>query len=185
MSKYQELRNIDVHALGLVQKKGALDYLSWAGALDLLLKEDESATYTYDESQVLPDGSVMVATTVRALGKEQSMILPVLDFRNKAIPNPNAFQVNTAYQRCLAKNISVISGIGLSLYLGEIGVNEDVVKEKQEVAKDAIEQTKQMITQLVTIEEKREFYNSLSDELKESIRDWVVNNVKQNGSSKK
>jgi hypothetical protein len=42
-----------------------------------------------------------------------------------------------------------------------------------------------MITQLVTIEEKREFYNSLSDELKESIRDWVVNNVKQNGSSKK
>ena len=69
MSKYEELRDIDVRALGLVQKKGKLDYLSWAGALDLLLKEDEHATFTYDESQVLPDGSVMVGTTVRALGR--------------------------------------------------------------------------------------------------------------------
>jgi len=182
MSKYEELRDIDVRALGLVQKKGKLDYLSWAGALDLLLKEDENATFTYDESQVLPDGSVMVGTTVRALGKEQSMQLPVLDFRNKAIANPNAFEVNTAYQRCLAKNISVISGIGLSLYLGEIGVNEHAVEVKKPTASE-IDLAKATITNLTTIEEKRAHYNSLSDEVKEAIREWSVATVKNGKSS--
>lgn len=171
MSKYQELRSIDVKGLGLVQKKGNLDYLSWAGALDLLLKEDESATFTYDESQVLPDGSVMVGTTVRALGKEQSMQLPVLDFRNKAIPNPNAFQVNTAYQRCLAKNISVISGIGLSLYLGEIGVNEDVVKEqKKSYTEQDLKTYKDHLETLTDRDAKIAYWNTLEDDVKNVLR---------------
>jgi hypothetical protein len=41
-----------------------------------------------------------------------------MDFRNQAIPNPNAYQVNTAMQRCLAKAIS-LHGIGLYIYAGE------------------------------------------------------------------
>jgi hypothetical protein len=44
--------------------------------------------------------------------------LPVMDYRNKAIPNPDAFSVNTAMQRCLAKAIA-LHGLGLSLYVGE------------------------------------------------------------------
>jgi hypothetical protein len=41
-----------------------------------------------------------------------------MDYRNKAIPNPDAFAVNTAMQRCLAKAIA-LHGLGLSLYVGE------------------------------------------------------------------
>jgi hypothetical protein len=44
--------------------------------------------------------------------------LPVMDFRNQAILNPNAYEVNTAMQRCLAKAIS-LHGIGLYIYAGE------------------------------------------------------------------
>jgi hypothetical protein len=44
--------------------------------------------------------------------------LPVMDYRNKAIANPDAFSVNTAMQRCLAKAIA-LHGLGLSLYVGE------------------------------------------------------------------
>jgi hypothetical protein len=44
--------------------------------------------------------------------------LPVMDYRNKAVPNPDAFAVNTAMQRCLAKAIA-LHGLGLSLYVGE------------------------------------------------------------------
>ena len=44
--------------------------------------------------------------------------LPVMDFRNHAILNPNAYEVNTAMQRCLAKAISLY-GIGLYIYAGE------------------------------------------------------------------
>ena len=42
----------------------------------------------------------------------QTCALPI------SIPNPNAYQVNTAMQRCLAKAIS-LHGIGLYIYAGE------------------------------------------------------------------
>jgi hypothetical protein len=38
--------------------------------------------------------------------------------RNKAIHNPDAFSVNTAMQRCLAKEIS-LHGLGMYIYAGE------------------------------------------------------------------
>jgi len=62
--------------------------------------------------------SMMVFCKVTAFGKSRTAQLPVMDFRNQAIPNPNAYQVNTAMQRCLAKAIS-LHGIGLYIYAGE------------------------------------------------------------------
>jgi hypothetical protein len=44
--------------------------------------------------------------------------LPEMDHRNKAISNPDAFSVNTAMQRCLAKAIA-LHGLGLYIYAGE------------------------------------------------------------------
>jgi hypothetical protein len=60
----------------------------------------------------------MVFCTVTAFGKSMTAQLPVMDYRNKAIPNPDAFAVNTAMQRCLTKGIA-LHGLGLSLYAGE------------------------------------------------------------------
>ncbi len=50
--------------------------------------------------------------------KSMTSQLPVLNFRNQAIPNPDAMAVNTAMQRCLAKAIA-LHGIGLYIYSGE------------------------------------------------------------------
>ena len=61
---------------------------------------------------------MMVFCKVTAFGKSRTAQLPVMDFRNQAIANPNAYQVNTAMQRCLAKAIS-LHGIGLYIYAGE------------------------------------------------------------------
>jgi hypothetical protein len=58
--------------------------------------------------------------------------LPVIDFRNKAIPNPDAMAVNTAMQRCLAKAIA-LHGIGLYIYAGEDIPQEDKVQAPQKV----------------------------------------------------
>jgi len=44
--------------------------------------------------------------------------LPVMDHRNKAIPKPDAFQVNTAIMRCMTKALS-LHGLGLYIYAGE------------------------------------------------------------------
>jgi hypothetical protein len=41
-----------------------------------------------------------------------------MDHRNKAIVNPDAFQVNTAIMRCMTKALS-LHGLGLYIYAGE------------------------------------------------------------------
>ena len=60
----------------------------------------------------------MVFCTVTAFGQARTMQLPVMDHRNRAIANPDAFAVNTAMQRCLVKAIAA-HGLGLYLYAGE------------------------------------------------------------------
>jgi hypothetical protein len=115
VNKYIELRNIDVS--DKVEKKNGLSYLSWAWAVDTLLQNDPSATWAYGQPIVFGE-TVMVFCTVTAFGKSMTAQLPVMDYRNKAIPNPDAFAVNTAMQRCLAKAIA-LHGLGLKLYVGE------------------------------------------------------------------
>ena len=115
MMRYQEIRNINVS--DFVEKKNGLNYLSWSWALDQLLILDENATWEYLEPQWF-NQTMMVFCRVHAFGKTRTAQLPVMDHLNQAIANPNAFQVNTAMQRCLAKAIS-LHGLGLYLYSGE------------------------------------------------------------------
>ena len=113
--QYKDLRQINVSQH--IEKKNGLSYLSWSWALDQLLQLDDSATWEYLEPRRFGE-SMMVFCKVTAFGKSRTAQLPVMDFRNQAIPNPNAYQVNTAMQRCLAKAIS-LHGIGLYIYAGE------------------------------------------------------------------
>ena len=68
-------------------------------------------------------GSFMVWVTVTMFGKPVTCMLPVLDYRNKPISTPNAFDVNTSIMRCLVKAIAM-HGLGLYIYAGE-GAPED------------------------------------------------------------
>ena len=113
--QYKELRQINVSQH--IEKKNGLSYLSWSWAVDQLLQLDDGATWEYLEPKKFGE-SMMVFCKVTAFGKSRIAQLPVMDFRNQAIPNPNAYQVNTAMQRCLAKAIS-LHGIGLYIYAGE------------------------------------------------------------------
>lgn len=117
---YAELRKLDVSKY--VEKKNGLSYLSWAWAVDQLLLADPAATWDYRWSDGVPfvriGETAMVFCTVTCGGVQRTAQLPVMDHRNKPIPNPDAFQVNTAMQRCLAKSIA-LHGIGLYIYNGE------------------------------------------------------------------
>jgi len=115
MSKYEELRKINVNEH--IEKKNNLSYLSWAWAVDTLLLQDPAASWKYADPVKFGD-TLMVFCTVTAFGKEMTAQLPVMDYKNKAIPNPDAFAVNTAMQRCLAKAIA-LHGLGLYIYAGE------------------------------------------------------------------
>jgi hypothetical protein len=59
---------------------------------------------------------VQVTVTVNMIDRTQ--VHPVLDNRNQTIDEPNAFQINTSIQRCLAKAIA-LHGLGLYIYAGE------------------------------------------------------------------
>jgi len=113
--KYVELRKINVSEH--IEKKENLSYLSWAWAVDQLLQADENATWEYGEPMIWGE-TVMVFCTLKAFGKARTAQLPVMDMFNRPIPNPDAFAVNTAMQRCLAKAIA-LHGIGLYIYAGE------------------------------------------------------------------
>lgn len=65
----------------------------------------------------------MVYTTVTINDGElgeltREMWLPVMDFKNKSMPNPTTFDINKAVMRCLTKNLSMF-GLGLYIYAGE------------------------------------------------------------------
>jgi len=115
MSNYTTLAAINVN--DKIEKKNGLSYLSWAWAVDQLLRSDPTAHWTYGEPQKWNE-TVMVFCTVTAFGKAMTAQLPVMDYKNKSISNPDAFAVNTAMQRCLAKAIA-LHGIGLYIYAGE------------------------------------------------------------------
>jgi len=108
------------------EKKNGLTYLSWAWAWAEVLKIDPAATWdvhtfgpTDDPRPYMRVGkTAMVFTTVTIKGVKRHCQLPVMDHRNKAIPEPDAFQVNTAIMRCMTKAISM-HGLGLYIYAGE------------------------------------------------------------------
>ena len=104
------------------EKKNNLTYLSWAWAWAEALKADANATYKVemfgDKCFMDINGTAMVFVTVTMFGKPMTCQLPVMDYRNKAIPKPDAFAVNTAIMRCMTKALA-LHGLGLYLYSGE------------------------------------------------------------------
>jgi len=133
VSNYQVLRAINVNAH--TEKKNNLTYLSWAWAVDQLLMQDPAATWTYGEPVKFGE-TMMVFCTVTAFGKSMTSQLPVMDYRNKAIPNPDSMAVNTAMQRCLAKAIA-LHGLGLYIYAGEDVPEEDKVQAPKAITPTA------------------------------------------------
>jgi hypothetical protein len=104
------------------EKKNNLTYLSWAWAWAEALKADPTASYKVemfgDKCFMDINGTAMVFVTATMFGKPMTCQLPVMDYRNKAISNPDAFAVNTAIMRCMTKALS-LHGLGLYIYAGE------------------------------------------------------------------
>ncbi|MCE6410075.1 DUF1071 domain-containing protein [Acinetobacter baumannii] len=113
---FEQLAAISVS--GHIEKKNGMSYLSWAWAVDKLMRIDPQANWSFRDPITFPDGSMMVHCDVTVFGKTMYMFLPVMDYRNKAIANPNAFDINKAMMRCLVKGIAV-HGLGLYIYAGE------------------------------------------------------------------
>lgn len=151
MKTFNELRTINVNEY--TEKKGKFTYLSWAWAADQLLQLDPTATWEYKQPMQFGD-TLMVFCSVTAFSKTMTAQLPVLNHQNKAISNPNAMDVNTAMQRCLAKAIA-LHGLGLYIYAGEDIPEEEPVDLSEEANKWVLG-----IKGCKTIDELKEVYGA-------------------------
>ena len=124
-SVWETLSKIDVSKH--TEEKNGLTYLSWAWAWGIVKQHYPLARFQknlFDSTNtkmpymIDPSGFAFVSVTVFIEDEEQTELLPVLDFANKPVANPNSFQVNTALQRCLAK-CCAMHGLGHYIYAGE------------------------------------------------------------------
>ena len=117
---YTELAGIDVSEHK--EQKGQFSYLSWAWAVDQLLRYDPKANWETLRFDGMPymktELGYFVEVAVTVKGVTRSQIHPVLDNRNKPIAKPSPFDINTSIQRCLVKAIA-LHGLGLYIYAGE------------------------------------------------------------------
>lgn len=115
-----------------VEKKMGLSYLSWAWAWTIIKSYDYDAKREYTKFDELMNGQctgrtvdymktdtgTYVECTLTIKGHSETETLFVMDYKNKAVINPDQAQINKAKQRCFVK-AAALFGLGLNLYAGE------------------------------------------------------------------
>ena len=101
-----------------VKSKGGLSYLSWAWAWGILMENYPDATYEFFNECRDEMGHVEVWCRVRIGELERTMWLPVMDYKNNAMKNPDLRKISDTRMRCLTKCIGMF-GLGHYIYAGE------------------------------------------------------------------
>lgn len=175
---FEQLNSIDVSAH--VEKKGngsySLSYLSWVWAWSKIKEIDPDAKREYtkfDElnsktgqltgrkvDYMLTEQGCYVECTVTINGHSETESLYVMDFKNKAVKNPDMGQINKTKQRCFVKAVA-LQGLGLYIYAGEdLPVNDNAkdsnsnkdtrksVKQNKAISDMEVGVLEDMVTQL-------------------------------------
>jgi hypothetical protein len=139
MSIWNTLSAIDCKAH--IENKGGFSYLSWTWAWAMVKERYPEADFDLLDDLIFPDGTMEVRVAVTIENMTHTMWLPVLDFRNKAIQKPNAFDVNSSRMRCLVKCLAM-HGLGHYIYAGESAPQERKIEETREMILAGIELNK-------------------------------------------
>ena len=198
-STFQELNAINVS--DHIEKKMNLSYLSWVFGWQEMKKIDEEAEMTIHQFldpelvmeiaktqpltpellESLPKldykkdrqtgATVKVSVTIH--GKTETEILPVMDYKNKAVANPDAMQINKAIKRCFVKALA-LHGLGLYIYAGE---------DLPQAEKDN-QQEQNFDNNLKEIEKRIANIAQKKDSDPSTIYKWVINHVNENSQVK-
>lgn len=152
MSIFETLNKINVN--DKTEQKNGLTYLSWAWAWGEVKKACPEAMFTIYERETeygpvnyFTDGrTCWVKTGLTIEGLEHIEELPVMDFKNRAIPldQITSTDVNKAIQRSLTK-AAARHGLGLYIYAGE-----DLPEEESEARKTRLKEEEQKSNRRVT-----------------------------------
>lgn len=140
LNYFEVLNSIDVS--DKIEKKNGLSYLSWSFAWSEIkkrypnvkknvVKNDKGWLYHTDGRTCWVEVSVSINDI------EEIEYLPVMDYKNQAIPleRVTSMNVNTAIQRALTKAIAR-HGLGLYIYAGEDLPDNQLEKAAQAAAED-------------------------------------------------
>jgi|TARA_Y100000310_G_scaffold41862_1_gene39166 hypothetical protein len=176
MSVFKMLNEVNVNEY--TEKKGNFTYLSWAFAVRELLKAAPESTwkiheYSHGNGEIVAPymrtgAGCFVKVTVTADNVDKTQVHPVLDHMNKTVDEPNAFQINTSIQRCLAKAIA-LHGLGLYIYAGE-----DLPVPPDPLNSDQISEIMKVTSNIGDAK--------LADKIKAQIDDGVINDANFKGS---
>ena len=168
------LRFASINVNDKTEKKQNLTYLSWAWAVDQLMRVDPHASWMCDEPRMFGNGTMMVFCTVTACGKSMTAQLPVMNHKNQPIPDPDAFQVNTAMQRCLAKAIA-LHGLGLYIYAGEdLPYEEEKPKVEPKATAEEVDSAKTALSSCESVDELRTKFSALPEPLRLVTKEFAT-----------
>lgn len=163
---FKEINQIDVSEH--TEQKMNLTYLSWAWAHAEMKKIDENAkivVHEFPDADTLVDlaskgvaitpelaetlkinykkdkAGAYVKVSVTLNERTETEYLPVMDFKNKAMTNPDAMAINKAHKRCFVKALA-LHGLGLYIYAGED------LPEAPEVPKVTKEQADEIVAKI-------------------------------------
>lgn len=150
-SIFSVLNNVNVN--NHTEQKNGLTYVSWAWAWAEVKKAFPNAIYTIYERETewgpvnyFTDGrTCWVKTGVTIEGLEHIEELPVMDFKNKAIPyeTVTSTDVNKTIQRSLTKACAR-HGLGLYIYAGEDLPEEEAKEQKKTTEEETIKELKDL-----------------------------------------
>ena len=183
-SVFETLSNIEINPDN-IEKKGKFNYISWAAAWQDVSQKYPDATFAKRLSEV--NGFVEVDVTIE--GKTLTEQFPILNYSNKPVQNPNAFDINTAFQRGLVKCLAYF-GYGLFIYKGEDIPTINEINEKiEDVKYEDIEQQNKFDCLQVRISNlTQEDFDNQKDEIRNEMkslskehRNQISNQIKLKG----
>lgn len=162
---WQTLSKVDVSKH--VEKKNGLSYLSWAWAWGVLMEHYPQVEYKFNDHETHPDGTVTVHVFMNIGQCYRSMWLPVMDYKNHAIKNPDARKISDTRMRCLVKCISMF-GLGHAIYAGEdvtaaTTPDEPLIDESPKKYTKRVPPTKQGFTDIPNAEGAAEVVTKLME----------------------
>ena len=101
----------------LIKEKNGLSYIPWSNSWQLVMDHFPSATFRFKDDLLHSDGSISVVCEVEIEGNVREMWLPVTNYANKVILNPNGRDISDTRMRCLVKTLSLF-GFGFHVYQG-------------------------------------------------------------------
>ena len=140
-NQFKTLYSIDVKEK--IERKGNIEYLSWANAWTLMKLQFPNAQRTIYESEQTgliyhTDGKTAWTKVGVKIGDVEHIdYLPVMDFRNNAIPvdKITSVDVNKTIQRSTAKAIAM-HGLGITLWTGDDEPDMDTPRIKPQEQKE-------------------------------------------------